>query len=162
MTNATAAVTPQLPFFAYGTLLPGQPNYGLWSSYIVDRRPATLEGCCLYDLGFYPMLVDCRVGSVNGLVISIAPAQYRPVLERLDYLEGYDPARPEESPYRRQKRIARLSNGRPAAVWVYVGRNELVNGLKPINSDWKHHTRTKTALLNDWWSGVLAVGDRPV
>jgi gamma-glutamylcyclotransferase (GGCT)/AIG2-like uncharacterized protein YtfP len=52
-----------LPFFVYGTLLPGQPNYPLWAAAIRSEQPATLPNGRLYDmaqlgLGHYPLLVE--------------------------------------------------------------------------------------------------------
>ena len=51
--------TPRLlPFFVYGTLLPGQPNAHLWGDGIVAQQNATLANGRLYDLGAFPMLVE--------------------------------------------------------------------------------------------------------
>ena len=77
-----------LPFFVYGTLLPGQPNYYLWREAIERVRPAVLPRSCLYDLGCYPMLVDAPDGEVRGLVVTIRPSSYRAAVALLDQLEG--------------------------------------------------------------------------
>ena len=47
----------QLPFFVYGTLLPGQPNDDLWGDGIAQVETAVLDDSHIYDMGYYPMLV---------------------------------------------------------------------------------------------------------
>ncbi len=46
-----------LPFFVYGTLLPGQPNDELWADSIIKIEAAFLDNSHIYDMGYYPMLV---------------------------------------------------------------------------------------------------------
>ena len=45
------------PFFVYGTLLPGQPNYYLLEYAITHSAQAIIYDCQLYDMGPYPMMV---------------------------------------------------------------------------------------------------------
>jgi gamma-glutamylcyclotransferase (GGCT)/AIG2-like uncharacterized protein YtfP len=131
----------QLPFFAYGTLLPGEANFDLWREAIVDYCPAVLRGALLYDLGYFPMLVDAPTGEARGLLVTIRPRSYLAALTVLDMLEGtlIDPfGRPA---YRRARRVVH-PEGRPAAVaWVYIGNPLLLAGLEPLGTDWKTHSR---------------------
>lgn len=85
----------QLPFFVYGTLKRGEPNY---ARYLVGQTasevPAALAGAALFTEGPYPFMVTAadllRSGdSVQGTVIWLRPSVYDLVLADLDRLEGY-------------------------------------------------------------------------
>ena len=131
-----------LPFFVYGTLLPGQPNAFLWQGLETNVENALFSNGRLHDLGGYPILVETGTQPVKGNVITIAPDFYQVVLSRLDLLEGFDPARPDAPGYRRVMREVRLENGRSPSAWVYVGQLEWVNGRVAIpNGDWSAYTR---------------------
>ncbi len=157
----TAAAPPSLPFFVYGTLLPGQPNFILWEQAILEIVPASLGHARLHDMGHYPMMVEEPGATISGAVITVRPDQYRAVMERLDFLEGYDPALPDEGEYRRVKRIARLNTGLPQAVWVYAGRPAQVVGRPPLEQSWSIHCYEQQRQLLAWWSDVMTVGRRP-
>jgi gamma-glutamylcyclotransferase (GGCT)/AIG2-like uncharacterized protein YtfP len=148
----------QYPFFVYGTLLPGQPNYVLWEGAISDLQPAALSGVALFDLDWYPMLVDWPGDRVEGLLVRIRPEQYAPVLARLDFLEGFDPMNPKESDYRREKRLISLSGGEAVVAWVYVGGKQLVAGRPRLQTNWIAHLSHGRRSVNDWWQAVRTVG----
>ncbi len=61
----------RLPFFVYGTLLPGQPNYDLWSDSIREKKPAIFRNGRLIDLGFYPILFEGGDSPVSGMIVSV-------------------------------------------------------------------------------------------
>lgn len=61
----------RLPFFVYGTLIPGQPNDHLWQGAIGSLEAAVFDNGRLYDMGFYPMLVEGRAGMVKGKLIRV-------------------------------------------------------------------------------------------
>lgn len=153
------SIAPQRqPFFVYGTLLPGQPNSSLWDGQIVRKTAAVFDGGNLYDLGFFPMLVEEQGGSVRGLVIEVAEAAYQKILTNIDHLEGFIPDQPESSTYRRLGQTVRLADGSSRKVWLYAGRKNFVQGLSPIPSgDWLAYTTGKTADLATWWSSVNTV-----
>ena len=130
-----------LPFFVYGTLLPGQTNYFLWREAIVGWRPAVLRGARLYDLGLFPMLVDAPDGEARGLLVRVRPSSYPVALWLLDRLEGVELAGWGELGFRRARRIVRLWGEPPTVAWVYVGRATAVAGLSPIGPDWKTYRR---------------------
>ncbi len=153
---------PHLPFFVYGTLLPGQPNYALWAGAVVALRPAELRDCRLYDLGHYPMLVPSVGNVARGLVVELARAGYREMVAALDYLEGVGAAVPGEPAYRRERRIARLADGHAVVAWVYLGEPSLVSGLPPLESDWKTYCRDRRHEVEAWWVGVGSITERPM
>jgi gamma-glutamylcyclotransferase (GGCT)/AIG2-like uncharacterized protein YtfP len=148
----------QLPFFVYGTLLPGQPNYHLWAEVIRLEQPAVFPNGRLYDmallnLGHYPMLVEEQgeqVASggwqVVGTLVEVEPAYYNGVLKTLDILEDYRPGHPDKSYYRRAKRIVTLTNGRQHVAWAYLGRPSFVAGLEPIpGGNWNVYCANRKA-----------------
>lgn len=99
-----AAVSTDFPaqVFVYGTLQPG----GLyWASHCEGRvrniRPAQIRGT-LYDLHLgYPGLRLEGDGWVQGCLLEVLNAED---FIRIDFLEGYDPARPEaENEYQRRR-----------------------------------------------------------
>ncbi|MEW5988797.1 MAG: gamma-glutamylcyclotransferase family protein, partial [Chloroflexota bacterium] len=62
--------------------------------------------------------------------------------------EGFDPADPEASAYRRQPRPVTLSDGRQVMAWVYLGWPDFVAGLQPIPSDdWPTYLAAKKQAL---------------
>lgn len=133
--------SPQLPFFVYGTLLPGEANYHLWREAIDEVRPAVLGGARLFSLGQFPMAVEAQEGEVRGLTVSIRPSSYRAALALLDQLEGVQ-LHPFRGPgFRRVRRIVRPA-GEPAVVaWVYIGSALHVGRREPIETDWKTYVR---------------------
>lgn len=159
MTNrTTAGASPlHLPFFVYGTLLPGQPNFGLWSDHIVSLRPARLPGFALLDLGPYPMIVR-RPAEVVGLVAELDRASFPDVVSALDYLEGFDPDRPSASEYRRERHIARTLGGLPIAVWTYAGHPSTSDYPLIPGGDWKRHIQGRHGTVDAWWDGITTVG----
>lgn len=151
-----------LPFFVYGTLLPDQPNFFLWGSDIVHMEPATLLGGRLHDMGYYPMLVTAVPNeTVQGMVITVEPAHYEAVRQRLDELEGYDPENPEASGYQRRVVEIILANGRSLKAWVYLGNIELVQD-KPIVADgnWATFAANNQPELQEWWNTIRTVAGR--
>lgn len=148
----------QYPFFVYGTLLPGQPNFLLWETAIAAFSPASLSGAALFDLDWYPMLVDWPDGRVDGLLVFIRPETYRAVLSRLDFLEGFDPMEPAASDYRRERRIVTRAGGEPVVAWVYVGQKPLVAGRPRIHTNWAAHLSHNERPVADWWRSVNSVG----
>jgi gamma-glutamylcyclotransferase (GGCT)/AIG2-like uncharacterized protein YtfP len=153
-------VDRQYPFFVYGTLLPGQPNYGYWLNGIVAQQPAVLRGACLYDQGFYPMLVEEDTGEVDGLLVTIASSLYEMVLDTLDSLEGYTPERPAAADYQRTKRVVQMADGQESVAWVYIGHAELTAGLEPIGRNWKRYARSRQQNIDSWWRAGGSVPTR--
>ena len=142
----------RLPFFAYGTLLPGQPNYWLWQEAILDVRPARFRGSQLLDMGNYPMLVESDGGVVKGALVTIVEASFDDILKRLDRLEGFDPASPEECVFCRVRRKVELVRGESATAWLYLGRAELAADDRVIQSgDWVEYSKQALQEMAAWW-----------
>lgn len=141
-----------LPFFVYGSLLPGQPNFTLWGQALLDTRPAVYTGGVLYDLGAYPMLIEEGAGRVSGRVMYVTPADYTAVMQRLDSLEGYDPDQPERAIFRRVQRWVTLSSGAALPVWLYLGRPELTRHAPVVpDGDWARYSAGRLADMQSWW-----------
>lgn len=142
----------RLPFFAYGTLLPGQPNYWLWEEAIRDLRPAKLAGYRLLDMGNYPMLVEGGDRDVEGALVTIQSSSYGEILGRLDRLEGFDPANSNECIYRRVERIVYLEDASSARAWIYLGSADAALGARVIDSgDWVSYSASALGDMVAWW-----------
>lgn len=131
----------QMPVFAYGTLLPGEPNHPLVKGAIVAMEPARLRRARLYDLGYFPMLVDTPDGEARGLLIRLKPERYAGILALLDRVEGIGEATWGRPLFRRERRVVTATGGRGVVAWTYVGWAPYVAGLEPIATDWKTHLR---------------------
>ncbi|MCP4422129.1 MAG: gamma-glutamylcyclotransferase [Chloroflexi bacterium] len=147
-----------LPFFVYGTLLPNQPNFFLWESDIVRIEFASFNGGQLYDMGHYPMVVAAQGQTVQGMMMTVVDAAYNVIQQRLDELEGFNPAQPETSAYRRQSVYVTLANGRLQQAWIYMGQLQYVAD-KPIvpSGDWATYAAKKQIESYDWWRNVNSV-----
>jgi gamma-glutamylcyclotransferase (GGCT)/AIG2-like uncharacterized protein YtfP len=86
----------------------------------------------LYDLGHYPGAVkDSRRSTVVGEVYELPPDPH--VLREIDRYEGFNPARPAKSLFRRQKRAVTLGDGKRIYCWVYLYNRPLRRAI-PIDS----------------------------
>jgi gamma-glutamylcyclotransferase (GGCT)/AIG2-like uncharacterized protein YtfP len=70
--------------FVYGTLLPGESNYGLVKPFLRASKPGVIGGR-LYDAGEYPGLVLSAYDMVSGLWYTVD----NEAMVVLDELEGY-------------------------------------------------------------------------
>lgn len=142
---------PQLPLFVYGTLLPGQPNYALLQGYVIAHETAWFENGRLYDMGYYPMMVEQPGYTVKGAVLTIHPKTYEQVINNLDILEGYNPLHLADSMYHRLVRVVKTENGRSLSVWVYLVQTHQVIGLATIdNGDWASHLTEREIRRAAW------------
>ncbi|MDF6042344.1 gamma-glutamylcyclotransferase [Streptomyces sp. JH14] len=126
---------PELPFFVYGTLLPGEPNHDLLlRGRAVAEQPAVLPGALLYDGPGYPYAIDGH-GAVRGTLVTAAPAVYAELLVLLDRLEEYaGPGHPRNL-YERVAREVRLPGAVPPApatarAWVYLAAPPVTRSLR--------------------------------
>jgi gamma-glutamylcyclotransferase (GGCT)/AIG2-like uncharacterized protein YtfP len=135
--------TSQLPFFVYGSLLPGQANAGLWGEDVLSWQTAVLPYGRLYSLGDYPVLIENGGGPVKGMVITPRPDAYHALLARLDALEAYNPAQPDTSDYLRVVREAILADGTAVPAWVYIGQANFTPHLPLVpHGDWLAYRAT--------------------
>ena len=151
----------QIPFFVYGTLIPGQPNDHLWGEGIRRVETAVFAHGKLFDMGTYPMLVEGGAGIVQGKLISVANGSYEEILARLDYLEGYAPEQPTASGYRRVKREVITLSGRSVLSWVYVGRLDQAGGFELIpGGKWVTYSASMRSRMDHWWESIQTVSGR--
>ncbi len=145
-----------LPFFVYGTLLPGQPNDHFWGNTILRHEPAVHHGADLFSMRHFPMMIEpdrCE-GSVIGKLIWVDPDRFEQVVHQIDILENYDPAHHETSPYQRLQRDVFTADGESVTAYTYVGREELITGLPQIpHGDWIKHVENhnQTDQNHIWW-----------
>jgi gamma-glutamylcyclotransferase (GGCT)/AIG2-like uncharacterized protein YtfP len=117
-----------IPFFVYGTLKRGEPNYARHlAGRTIAETPASLEPAALYTAGPYPFLVQtpglAAPGDVvYGSLITVRPAEYAAVLSDLDDLEGYRPGA-ESNLYERIVISVQTTAG-PQEAYVYIAGAE--------------------------------------
>jgi len=127
---------PYLPVFVYGTLRPGQPNYGLLHGFTVTEVPARVVHLDLFALPFYPMAL-AGSGIVLGDLLFLAPFVYHDLIMRLDELEGWFPELPDCQFRRVQCRAITQAQAEHDA-WTYLG-NRAYLGAEPAlidHGDW--------------------------
>ena len=136
------AIKQPLPIFVYGTLMLGQPNDYIWQDAIARIESAFLPEGCLYDNGYYPVLTKEPYGRVKGQLIHLKQDQYEHILARLDALEGFDPASPQDSVFTRASISVITRHGESVDAWTYTGNKEQLRGLPIIEQgDWiAYHT----------------------
>ncbi|MFD5199742.1 gamma-glutamylcyclotransferase family protein [Streptomyces sp. NPDC058375] len=129
-------VTAELPFFVYGTLLPGEPNHDLFlRGRTAGERPAVLPRALLYDGPGYPYAIEGH-GRVHGTLLVAAPGVYGELLGLLDHLEEFlGPGHPRNL-YERVVREVELPGpgasvpGESAQAWVYLAATAVTRSLR--------------------------------
>jgi gamma-glutamylcyclotransferase (GGCT)/AIG2-like uncharacterized protein YtfP len=112
------------PFFVYGTLKPGEPNYARFlAGHTASEEPASLAGAALFTPGPYPFMVtepDLAAPDerVLGSLISVADEDYPAILAQLDSLEGYAEGGADNM-YERLLVTVETAGGQRLA-WLYV------------------------------------------
>ncbi|MGW2569101.1 gamma-glutamylcyclotransferase family protein [Streptomyces sp. NPDC001537] len=111
----------RLPFFVYGTLLPGEVNHDLFlRGCTAAEEPARLNGAVLYDGPGYPYAVEERGGVVYGELVTAMPERYEELLVSLDRLEEYAPADPRNLYERVEREVVREGGDTAERAWVYL------------------------------------------
>ncbi|MER6910979.1 gamma-glutamylcyclotransferase family protein [Streptomyces sp. NPDC000594] len=145
---------PELPFFVYGTLRPGEANHARHLlGRTVAEEPARWPGAVLYEGPGYPWALE-RPGApggpaeaggtgdtgVAGELVTAAPGSYRRVLADLDALEEFLAPGDPRNLYERVTREVRRADGTPVRAWVYLtapGPAAALRGGTPIpGGDW--------------------------
>ncbi|MFF3202189.1 gamma-glutamylcyclotransferase family protein [Streptomyces sp. NPDC002962] len=107
---------PELPFFVYGTLRPGEVNHDLLlRGRTLREEPARLAGAVLYQGPGYPYAVEQPGGTVTGELVTPLPGAYARLLAELDRLEEYVPGDPRNL-YARVEREVTVSGAVPEAA----------------------------------------------
>lgn len=124
-----------LKVFVYGTLKPGEVNY---QRYCLDEVTAEQDAIArgqLFDLPFGYPAMTCGENSVQGILLTFSDSS---ILQALDRLEGYDPARsPEHNEYERRQIEVFSPDGTSLGVaWAYFMNIERV---KAVGGRWLEH-----------------------
>ena len=147
----------QLPFFAYGTLIPDQPNYYLWKDSIADTKSGTIKNHQLFDMGHYPMIIQSEGNNVHGWLMHVNDDDYEKITKIIDNLEGYNPEKHGMSAYNREIRYIELENGELKKAWIYIGSEEYVKKENSVkDGNWISHISEKEGNL-DWWENIKTV-----
>ena len=146
------------PLFVYGTLLPERPNYYLLEDVVMILESATLADAVLYDMGGALMLMHHAGSSVKGVLVSVSAEDYDQTVARLDRLEVYDPADPENSLYLREVCEVLLEDGTLSEAWVYVGKLKHVQRLTPFGGDWALYSAENKEALEAFWENRKQAG----
>ncbi|MGW2044605.1 gamma-glutamylcyclotransferase family protein [Streptomyces sp. NPDC001858] len=139
---------PELPFFVYGTLRPGEVNHDLFlRGRTLREEPARLAGAVLYDGPGYPYAVEEpreRGAAVAGELVTARPEAYARLLADLDRLEEYAPGDPHNL-YERVERevvcevVCGVADGEASPpggpthsvrAWVYVAAPAVAAALR--------------------------------
>ncbi|WP_329037087.1 gamma-glutamylcyclotransferase [Streptomyces sp. NBC_00178] len=124
-----------LPFFVYGTLLPGEHNHDRFlRGRTRDERPAVLPGALLYEGPGYPYATDGH-GTVTGSLVTAAPDAYPELLRLLDGLEEYvGPDHPRNLYERVVRTVLPRAEGPappgPVRAWVYLAATAVARSLR--------------------------------
>jgi gamma-glutamylcyclotransferase (GGCT)/AIG2-like uncharacterized protein YtfP len=113
---------PPRYLFVYGTLLPGlaPPVIADIVNTLCLAGPATVAGR-LYHFGAYPgctLHSDCET-QIQGTLLELPPDN-EPILEKLDWYEGYAAHDEHGSLFLRTTCDATTPDGRQLRAWVYV------------------------------------------
>ena len=123
--------------FFYGTLRTGftrRPQIGIDSKLKFVGRGSIQA--LLFDLGLYPAAVPGD-GRVWGEVFETDDPVT--VLLRLDAIEGYRPAAPDQSLYTRVQAPVVLEDGRAVDAWVYLYNAPLGQAPQILSGDYLEH-----------------------
>ena len=146
-----------LPFFAYGTLIPDQPNYYLWEKSVINTESGLLKNYQLFDMGHYPMIVESKGNNVKGILIEIKEEDYEKVTKIIDNLEGYEPDNHGNSAYTREIRQIDLENGNVRDAWIYIGSEDYIKKENIVKGgNWVKHIKQKKQ-NQQWWENVNTV-----
>jgi len=146
-----------LPFFAYGTLIPDQPNYYLWEKSIINKEAGFIKNYQLFDMGHYPMIVESKGNNVEGILIEIKEEDYENITKIIDNLEGYEPEKHGNSAYTREIRQIDLENGDVRDAWIYIGSEDYIKKENIVKGgNWVKHIKLKKQ-NQEWWENVNTV-----
>ncbi|WP_328970549.1 gamma-glutamylcyclotransferase family protein [Streptomyces sp. NBC_00239] len=141
---STPSAGPELPFFVYGTLRPGEVNHDLFlRGRTAAEVPARLPDAVLYDGPGYPYAVQRAGGEVVGELVTPAPGRHPELLAELDRLEEYYGPGLVRNLYERVVRRVLLADGGAVEAWVYLAAPSLARRLTttatPIpTGNWLH------------------------
>jgi len=128
--------------FFYGTLMSGFKREGR------ARLDALLTPlgrgwihAALFDLGIYPGAIPATDSKVWGEVHLMADPNA--VLSTLDEGEGFTPAEPDRSLYRREETVVTFDDGRQAQAWTYFYNAPLGRAQRIESGDYLQHLKIR-------------------
>lgn len=129
--------------FFYGTLMAAfnRPGRQQVESKLVFAGHGRIRAA-LFDLGIYPAAVPSEDEStVAGEVYELQDAAA--VLPTLDEIEGYRPAEPERSLYRRAITDVMLDSGEATQAWAYFYNAPLGRAERIPSGDYLEHLQKR-------------------
>lgn len=124
--------------FFYGTLMAGfhRPGRERLDPLLRYVGRGSIQAA-LFDLGIYPGAVPASDSRVFGEVYETDDLET--VLAALDDIEGYLPADPDHSLYRRERVPVSLPGGRVVEAWVYFYNAPLGQAPQILSGDYLAH-----------------------
>ncbi|NEA19104.1 gamma-glutamylcyclotransferase family protein [Streptomyces halstedii] len=152
-----------LPFFVYGTLLPGERNHDRFlTGRVRGHRPAVLPGALLYHGPGYPYAVE-GPGEVRGALVTAAPGAYCELVALLDELEGYlGPGHPRNLYERVARPVVPRPDGPDASDGLYVPDGPHRAGVRADPADPARPVRAWVYLAGAAVTRSLCTGGTPV
>jgi gamma-glutamylcyclotransferase (GGCT)/AIG2-like uncharacterized protein YtfP len=95
----------------------------------------------LFDLGIYPAAIPAGDSRVWGELYRMLDSEA--VLSALDEIEGYRPAEPDASLYRRAEMPVTLDDGNVASAWVYLYNAPLGKAQRIESGDYLQHLNVR-------------------
>ena len=126
-----------LPFFVYGTLLPGHANFHLFGDESqISHCEASLSYAAMFAKATYPVMrkSELETDQVVGVVVTMTTDRFHEKLRFLDQLEDFDVEHADEGEYRREQVEVKLKDNETVVAWTYFGRNVDFEKLKKIES----------------------------
>jgi gamma-glutamylcyclotransferase (GGCT)/AIG2-like uncharacterized protein YtfP len=128
--------------FFYGTLMSGFKRAGRAR---LDPKLAPQGrgsiGATLFDLGIYPAATPSVDTRVWGEVYQMTDVEA--VLAALDEIEGFRPAEPDRSLYRRVETPVTFDDGHVADAWAYFYNAPLGGAQRIESGDYLEHLKVK-------------------
>ena len=144
MSVSSTASDEALPFFVYGTLLPGYGNHARTIRGRLDRveHSVRLPGARIYHYEFgFPGMVrspddSSHAGAVTGALLYAPVAEYAAVLADCDALEGYTAPGAEGNMYERALVEVVLPSGDVTRAWTYFSLLDNAAATPVPSGDW--------------------------
>ena len=143
---SSGASAEALPFFVYGTLLPGYGNHDRTIRGRLDRveRGVRLPGARIYHYEYgFPGMVRARpsddsshLGVVTGALLYAPADEYLAVLADCDRLEGFTSPGAEGNMYEREIVEVLLPSGAFTRAWTYFSLVDNAAATPVPSGDW--------------------------
>jgi gamma-glutamylcyclotransferase (GGCT)/AIG2-like uncharacterized protein YtfP len=146
----------QHPVLVYGTLRPGEGNYG-WSlagNTVEEVEGVRLEGTTMWTNGGFPYVAERDDGQgIVGTLMYVDESRWSRVREDLDTLEGFNPGS-DSNHYVRSYRTVTMPDGSTTEAWVYLADPSIAKDLdsrydRVRSGDWMDASRRRRNVLAD-------------